>query len=68
MAELKIAVVKTMTSLEIAEMTGKQHRNVRTDIAKMISDMGDEASGFSEAFPEERNERQPSGNMAEVYA
>ena len=31
--------VKTMSSLEIAELTGKQHRNVMADIRKMLTEL-----------------------------
>lgn len=65
MNELKIA--KRMTSLEIAEMAGKQHRHVRADIEKMIRNMGAGASEFSENVPMEIEERQVSGQMAVVW-
>ena len=64
--ELKIHE-ETMTSSEISEMTGKQHTDIRKDIARMISEVGDEAEGFSSAFPEERLERQASGQMAKLW-
>ena len=34
--------VLTMSSLEIAELTGKRHDNVMVDIVKMFKDLGDE--------------------------
>ena len=34
--------VKTMSSLEIAELTGKAHKNVMRDIDKLINELGDE--------------------------
>ena len=34
--------VLTMSSLEIAELTGKRHDNVMADIVKMFKDLGDE--------------------------
>ncbi len=37
----------TMSSLEIAELTGKEHRNVLSDIRKMIVDLELNATDFS---------------------
>ena len=34
--------VLTMSSREIAELTGKRHDNVMVDIVKMFKDLGDE--------------------------
>lgn len=38
---------KTMSSLEIAELTGKRHDNVMNDIRKMISELQLDAPSFS---------------------
>ena len=37
----------TMSSLEIAELTGKQHKNVLADIRKMLSNLEIDANEFS---------------------
>ena len=48
--------VLTMSSLEIAELTGKRHDNVTADIEKMLSDLGKAASVFAgTAFYEVNN-------------
>ena len=48
--------VLTMSSLEIAELTGKRHDNVMSDIEKMLSDLGKAAPDFSgTAFYEVNN-------------
>ena len=48
--------VKTMSSLEIAELTGKRHDNVTADIEKMLKDLEIHAYDFSEtAFYEVNN-------------
>lgn len=40
----------TMSSREIAELTGKQHRNVTRDIEKMLSDIGKDALSFEHIY------------------
>ena len=48
--------VETMSSLEIAELTGKRHDNVMVDIEKMLSDVGKAAPDFAgTAFYEVNN-------------
>lgn len=37
----------TMSSLEIAELTGKDHKNVMADIRKMLAELGKAAADFS---------------------
>ena len=41
------AEVRTMTSREIAELTGKRHDNVMADIRKMLSELGLSSPDFS---------------------
>ena len=53
---LEASNVLTMSSLEIAELTGKRHDNVMSDIEKMLSDLGKAAPDFSgTAFYEVNN-------------
>ena len=40
-------VVKSMSSLEIAELTGKEHKHVMFDIRKMLEDLNVLADGFT---------------------
>lgn len=40
-------VVTSMSSLEIAELTGKQHKDVLYDIRKMLDELGVLAADFS---------------------
>jgi phage regulator Rha-like protein len=51
----------TMSSREIAELTGKRHDNVMTDIRSMLEDLGLHAPEFSGTY---RNER---GNTYECF-
>ena len=53
--------VTTMSSLEIASITGKEHRNVLADIRKMLDELGIEGAGLSAPF------KMPSGQNTIVY-
>lgn len=48
-----------MTSHEIAELTGKEHRNVLADIRKMLEDLGLTSAGFSANLPDSYGRMQP---------
>ena len=41
------ATVRTMTSREIAELTGKQHKDVLYDTRKMLNELGLTLADFS---------------------
>ena len=46
--------VLTMSSLEIAELTGKQHKHVLTDIRKMIDDLGINSAIFTAQYKDSK--------------
>jgi phage regulator Rha-like protein len=48
----------TMSSREIAERTGKRHRNVTRDIELMMSQMGGDALKFEHIYSDSRNRQQ----------
>lgn len=57
------ATVRTMTSREIAELTGKRHDNVMADIRKMLSELGLDAPDFSGAYRTDRGNEYECFNL-----
>lgn len=53
-----IAHALTMSSREIAELTGKQHKNVKRDIEKMLSDLQEDALKFEHTYLDVQNRQQ----------
>ncbi|MFJ5367533.1 phage antirepressor KilAC domain-containing protein [Pectobacterium punjabense] len=47
-----------MTSREIAELTGKEHKNVNVDIRRMLDEMGEDALKFQRIYPDSMNRQQ----------
>ncbi len=50
--------VRTMSSREIAELTGKQHQHVRRDIDKMLTELGEDVSKFGRIYIDDSNRKQ----------
>ncbi|QJQ21417.1 Rha family transcriptional regulator [Pseudomonas sp. SK] len=48
-------VARTMSSREIAELTGKQHQHVKRDIEKMLGDLKEDASNFGQIYFDSQN-------------
>lgn len=49
----------TMSSREIAELTGKEHRNVMRDIRTMLGELGEDALSFEQMFNDTYGRPQP---------
>lgn len=49
---------QVMSSREIANLTGKQHKNVKRDIASMLSDMEKDALSFERTYLDGQNRNQ----------
>lgn len=67
----------TMTSREIAELTGKQHGHVMRDICEMLHDLGENASGYihswrhpqnGQDYPEYRLDRELTETLLTGYS
>ncbi|MGL4615928.1 MAG: Rha family transcriptional regulator [Shewanella sp.] len=48
----------TMSSREIAELTGKEHKNVLADIRKMLSDLNLDGRDFQSTYIDNKNRQQ----------
>lgn len=57
MSALSLAPI-TMSSREIAELTEKRHDNVKRDIEKMLSDLGEDALKFEDIYFDSMNREQ----------
>ncbi|MFO3662458.1 Rha family transcriptional regulator [Pseudomonas amygdali] len=52
-----------MSSLEIAELTGKQHKHVLTDIRIMLDELGEGSAGFSADYKDQGGRTYPCFNL-----
>ena len=63
-----VVAVKSMSSLEIAELTGKEHRNVMSDIRKMLDELSIDAAKFSATYKAGRNNTYECFNLPKERA
>lgn len=56
--QLSTAVNPTMSSREIAELTGKEHKNVKRDIENMLADLKEDALTFERIYLDSMNRQQ----------
>ena len=56
--KLSTQVTATMSSREIAELTGKQHQHVKRDIESMLKDLEKDASSFGHIYLDSMNRQQ----------
>lgn len=59
--------VDTMTSLEISQLTGKQHKNVLVDIKNLTDNIPDLAAGMSAAKYEGQGKAYNSFNLSRDF-
>lgn len=57
--EIAVRTGKTMSSLEIAELTGKEHRNVMRDIRTMLESLNLGALSFEQSYLDGQGKIQP---------
>lgn len=55
--------VKTMSSREIAELTGKQHKHVLEDIRRILAEVGISSAGFSAVYKDQQHIDRPCFNL-----
>jgi len=57
------ADARTMTSREVAELTGKQHKDVLYDIRKMLDELGLSSADFSAQYKDSTGRTLPCFNL-----
>ena len=62
-APTAVSQAVTMSSREIAELTGKQHKHVLDDIRKMLEELGQTSAGFSADLPDAYGRLQPAYSL-----
>ena len=60
---VNFGAVSTMTSREIAEITGKRHKHVLADIRKMLSELGLSSADFSAQYKDSTGRTLPCFNL-----
>lgn len=65
--QLSTQVTATMSSREIAELTGKQHQHVKRDIESMLKDLEKDASSFGHIYLDSMNRQQTEYLLDKEY-
>jgi hypothetical protein len=55
--------VQTMSSREIADLTGKQHKHILTDVRNMLKELGLDALNFKGIYKDKAKHIQPCFNL-----
>lgn len=63
MNELSLNTVSTMSSLEIAELTGKRHDNILKDVRKMLEELSLDALKFEGTYKDKSNREKLQFNL-----
>ena len=60
--------VLTMSSREIAELTGKQHKHVLTDIRNMLNSLNIDSAVFTAQYKDGTGRSLPMSNLSKTLA
>lgn len=63
--QISTTTVQKMSSIEIANLTGKQHKNVLTDIRKMLFELELRTADFSAVYKNQQHKDMPCFNLPE---
>jgi phage regulator Rha-like protein len=63
MNQLEMTKEQTMSSREIAELTGKQHSHILRDIENFLNKLGIPESKFGSSYKDAKGEERPVFNL-----
>ena len=59
--------IKVMTSIEIADLTGKRHPDVKRDILNMLNDLQEDMSKFAHTYLDSQNRKQTQYHLDKTH-